>query len=251
MKVLYFVVDRQTSCSVWHTLEQALTSMSNSHIIQFHGSLQDLRQGDESVTQFMQKAKALFNELAAAGRPVSLEDFNLYVFRGLQGEFKALVTSLVTKTEPLSYADLHSHLLMHKFLHKTSITSMRSATINAPLLPTLNTLPSTFVSQRQSSRNFSRYRGHFHGGWRPNQFSSRGNRFVASRPDFRSLHSSSNIDGKKGNWQSNRGQNKCCQLCQTFGHTTLHCPQPQHRGYGQQPSANLVLSNVSSTGTVD
>jgi hypothetical protein len=68
----------------------------------------------------MQKAKALFDELAAAGRPVSLEDFNLYVFRGLRGEFKDLVTSLITKAEPLSYADLHSHLLTHEFLHKSS-----------------------------------------------------------------------------------------------------------------------------------
>jgi hypothetical protein len=40
-------------------------------------------------------------------------------------------------------------------------------------------------------------------------------------------------------------------LCQTFGHTTLHCPPFQHRGYEQQPSANLALSNVSSIGTAD
>jgi hypothetical protein len=36
----------------------------------------------------MQKAKALFDELVVAGRPISLEDFNLYMFRGLRGEFK-------------------------------------------------------------------------------------------------------------------------------------------------------------------
>jgi histone deacetylase 1/2 len=40
-------------------------------------------------------------------------------------------------------------------------------------------------------------------------------------------------------------------LCQTFDHTAPQCPQLQHRGYGQQPSANLALSNISSTGTVD
>ena len=82
-----------SSCSAWGTLERALASTSNSHIMQLHGSFQDLRQGDESVTQFIQKAKALFDELAAAGWPISLEDFNLYVFRGLRGEFKDLVTS--------------------------------------------------------------------------------------------------------------------------------------------------------------
>jgi len=117
MEVLHLVVDCQTLSSVWHTLEQALASKSNSRIMQLYGSIQDLRQGDESVTQFMQKAKALFDELVAAGQPISLEDFNFYMFRGLREEFKDLVTSLVTKAEPLLYADLHSHLLTHEFLH--------------------------------------------------------------------------------------------------------------------------------------
>jgi hypothetical protein len=51
----------------------------------------------------MQHAKSLVDELAAAGRPLSLEDFNLYVFRGLRGEFKDLVTSLVTKVTRSKY----------------------------------------------------------------------------------------------------------------------------------------------------
>jgi hypothetical protein len=90
--------------------------------MQLHGSLQDLQQGDESV-QFMQKAKALFDELAAVGRPVSLEDFNLYVFHGLRGECKDLVTSLMTMAKPLSYANLHSHLLAHE-ISSQNILSM-------------------------------------------------------------------------------------------------------------------------------
>jgi hypothetical protein len=69
----------------------------------------------------MQQVKSLFDELTATCRLIFLEDFNLYVFRGLCGEFKDLVTSLVTKAEPLSYVDLHSHLLTHEFLHKTSL----------------------------------------------------------------------------------------------------------------------------------
>ena len=117
--------------------------------MQLHGSLQDLRQGDDSVTQFLQKAKALFNELAAAGRPISLADFNLYVFRGLRGEFKDLVTSLVTRADPLPYAYLLSHLLTHEFIHKSSHLSMGSAAIHAPLLPTPNIPPSALLSHRQ------------------------------------------------------------------------------------------------------
>jgi hypothetical protein len=92
----------------------------------------------------MQQAKSLFDELAAAGYPMSLEDFNLYVFHSLLGEFKDLVTSLITKAEPLSYTDLYSHLLTHEFLHKNSFHSMdvtpfllsSSLPQQPPLLPT-------------------------------------------------------------------------------------------------------------------
>lgn len=139
MEVLHLIIGCQSSCSAWSTLEQALASTSNSRIMQLHGSLQELRQGDESITLFMQKAKVLFDELTAAGRPISLADFNLYVFRGLRGEFKDLVTSLITKAEPIAYAELHSHLLTHEFLHRSS------AAIHAPLLPTP---PSVMVAQR-------------------------------------------------------------------------------------------------------
>jgi len=190
MEVLHLVVGCQSSCSAWGTIERALASTSNSRIMQLYGSLQDLRQGDESVTQFMQKAKALFDELAAAGRLVSLEDFNLYMFRGLRGEFKDLVTSLITKVGPLSYTDLHSHLLTHEFLHKSS------AAIHAPLLPTPSISSSALIAQRQTFGNSGRSRGRFNGGWRPNQSNSRGNRFAGSRPDHRSFQNSSFSDNR-------------------------------------------------------
>ena len=108
-------------------LRKKLASPSNSRIMQLYGSFQDLRQSDSSVSIYMQQAKSLFDELAAVGHPISLEDFNLYVFCGLRGEFKDLVTSLITKAEPPSYADLHNHLLTHEFLHKNSFHSMVAA----------------------------------------------------------------------------------------------------------------------------
>jgi hypothetical protein len=199
MEVLHLVVDCPTSCSVWHTLEQVLASTSNSCIMQLHGSLQDLRQGDDSVTQFLQKAKALFDELAAVGRPISLNNFNLYVFRGLRGEFKDLVTSLVTRANPLPYADLLSHLLTHEFIHKSSHLSIGSAVIHAPLLPTPNIPPSALLSHRQPSAQFGCNRGRSYGSWRPQQFHHRGSRISGSRLDFHSFHSTPSNDNRHSN----------------------------------------------------
>jgi hypothetical protein len=102
--------------------------------MQLHGSFQALRQGDSSVSIYMQQAKSLFDELTAVNHPMSFEDFNLYVF---YGEFKDLVTSLITKTKSLSYADLQSHLLTHEFLHKNSLQSINTTASLPPssLLP--------------------------------------------------------------------------------------------------------------------
>ena len=96
-EILHLVVDCDTSHSIWQTLQKSFASPSHSRIMQLHGSFQDLRQGDDTVTAYLQRAKVLFDELAAAGQPLSLEDFNLYVFRGLRSDFKDLVTSLSTR----------------------------------------------------------------------------------------------------------------------------------------------------------
>jgi hypothetical protein len=48
--------------------------------MKLHGSFQELRQHDDSASTYSQKAKALFDELAEVGRPISLAKFNLYVF---------------------------------------------------------------------------------------------------------------------------------------------------------------------------
>jgi hypothetical protein len=62
--------------------------------------------------------------------------------------------NLVVK--PLSYADIHNHLLTHEFLHKSSLLFLAA---NPPLLPTPSLLSSVHLAQQQTSFNFSRNRG--------------------------------------------------------------------------------------------
>jgi hypothetical protein len=131
--------------------------------MQLHGSFQELRQHDDSASTYLQKAKALFDELVAAGRPISLPEFNLYVFLGLRSEFKDLVTSLSTKADPISCSDFHSSLLTYEFLNKAAF----QPTITALLLPTPTQQPAAFFMQNHSGFNTAR-RGCFHRGWRNN-----------------------------------------------------------------------------------
>jgi hypothetical protein len=147
------------------------TSSSLSALRAFSATI--VNSSDDLVTVFMQKVNTLFDKLVVTSQPVSLEDFNLYLFHGLRGEFKDLVKNPVTKAKPLLYAELHSHFFTHEFLYKTSLHSLR-VVVTAPLLPMLAHPPSAHSAQRQpsssynSNYNFSCGRERSRGGWRNN-----------------------------------------------------------------------------------
>ncbi|KAK2987919.1 hypothetical protein RJ640_003049 [Escallonia rubra] len=116
-EILPLVVGCNTSHDVWKVLASSLASPSNTRILGLHKSLHELNQKDDTISAYLQRAKIIFDELSAAGRPLSPEDFNIYIFRGLKPEFKDLVTILSAHSEPVTFSELHSLLLSHEFLN--------------------------------------------------------------------------------------------------------------------------------------
>lgn len=118
------------------------------------------------------------------------------------------VTNFSTKAEPLiSYTDLHSHLLSHEYLHKSSLQPIVGSHTITPLLPTPSSTSSTFFVQCQSPQSYGQFvgsydnnfnrgsRGKFHGGWRNNTYNNYNN------------HSRENGDILCGNNNSSLSQN--------------------------------------------
>ncbi|KAH0669903.1 hypothetical protein KY285_025519 [Solanum tuberosum] len=106
-ETLPIVIGLATSKQVWDALKKALSSPSNTRIFNLHMSLQNLKQDDLPVTQYLQKAKLISDELAAVGRPLCLADLNIYIFKGLHSDFKDLVTALSARPQPVTYSELH------------------------------------------------------------------------------------------------------------------------------------------------
>ncbi|GFY87536.1 hypothetical protein Acr_05g0011750 [Actinidia rufa] len=122
--VLSLIVGLSSSHAIWTTLEAALASPSNTLILQLLVTLQQLHQEDKSISVYLHKAKLISEELVAAGCPLSTTDFNIYIFKGLQPEFKELVTTVAAQTDPISFSELNSLLLCHEFLHRDSFSSL-------------------------------------------------------------------------------------------------------------------------------
>jgi hypothetical protein len=131
------------------------------------------------VSVYLQRAKSIFDKLATAvDKPLSLEDFDFYIFHGLRGGFIDLVISLSTKTQPFSY--LRIHLFTHEFLHQYSLQpSLGPSTITPFLSTPSQPFSLAYVAKCQSSFSSSSHGHsfgsfgsndgrHHRGGWRNN-----------------------------------------------------------------------------------
>ncbi|KAF7146350.1 hypothetical protein RHSIM_Rhsim04G0108900 [Rhododendron simsii] len=226
--VFPLVVGLTTSQEIWTTLEASLASPSNTRILQ----LQNMRQGDKSVSSFLHRAKALSDELAAAGRPVSTADFNIYVFRGLRSDFKDLVTNMAARHDDISFSELHALLLSHEFLNAESFTTdvALPAPIDPP--PTANFVQRSGSSSTQQCHSNNRNRGVSHSG--NSSYYSSGGSYSGGRSRARGR------GGRSQDSHSFHGDIRSrCQICNGTSHLASTCNQRYNHAH-QSPSAHLA-----------
>ncbi|BFG31253.1 hypothetical protein CerSpe_175270 [Prunus speciosa] len=112
--VLPHIVGTSTSSEAWTCLKQAFGSPTNTRLLQLHTQLQNLPKGDLPVATYLQKAKLLADQLAAAGKPLDANQFNAIIFRNLGSDYSDMVTAMSTRLSPISYSELHSLLVSHE-----------------------------------------------------------------------------------------------------------------------------------------
>ncbi|KAF7143710.1 hypothetical protein RHSIM_Rhsim05G0062600 [Rhododendron simsii] len=230
--VFPLVVGLTTSQEIWTTLEASLASPSNTRILQLHMQLQNMRQGDKSVSSFLHRAKALSDELAAAGRPVSTADFNIYVFRGLRSDFKDLVTNMAARHDDISFSELHALLLSHEFLNAESFTTDVALPAPIDLPPTANFVQRSGSSSTQPRHSNNCTRGVSHSG--NSSYYSSGGSYSGGRSRARGR------GGRSQDSHSFHGDIRSrCQICNGTSHLASTCNQRYNHAH-QSPSAHLA-----------
>ncbi|XP_019172704.1 PREDICTED: uncharacterized protein LOC109168114 [Ipomoea nil] len=115
-EVLYLAVGRTTSHEVWSSITAALGSSTRARCLNLLAQFQSLRQGDSTPAEYLGRAQLLVEDLALAGRPVSLDEQNLWVFRGLRPEFRSMASSLTASGTPVSIPQLSDYLQAQEFI---------------------------------------------------------------------------------------------------------------------------------------
>nr|CAN62309.1 hypothetical protein VITISV_008927 [Vitis vinifera] len=140
-EIFPYVIGLSSSYEVWQALSQAFGSVSQNRQLQLHIELQELKKNDLSVSAYLQRAKALADELNAASRPLAPAEFNAIIYRNIGRDYHAIITALNLRSEPVSFHELHGQLIAHEILLKSSTDLPQANMVTcqsnyAPLLPT-------------------------------------------------------------------------------------------------------------------
>ncbi|XP_019158229.1 PREDICTED: chromatin target of PRMT1 protein-like [Ipomoea nil] len=216
-EMLPLAVGQPTSCKLWLAIEQELGSAMRSRAVRLLSELQRLSQGASSVSDYLNRARILVEDLALAGRPVPLDEQNIYVFRGLRSDLRPLVAPL-TRGDPVTLSDLSDYLISQEYI------CAGDGPVGAPAALTVH----------RGGRG-GRGRGRF------------------SRGGSGSGGSGGSGSGSGGRGRGGRGRGRGrsdvrCQICDKIGHSTVNCWRRYSESSG--PQANVAPSGGEG-GSVD
>ena len=109
--VLQDVVSAATSKEAWDTLQRMFSSATRARAVQVRVDLATTKKRDLSAADYFRKIKSLASELAAADAPLRDDEIIAYLLAGLPPDYDPFITSMTTKSEPLTLDDVYSHLL--------------------------------------------------------------------------------------------------------------------------------------------
>nr|CAD1839991.1 unnamed protein product [Ananas comosus var. bracteatus] len=202
--VLAQVVGLQTSRDVWVALERRYASLSRAHISQLTTQLQTIKKGGMTITDYMNKIKAISDNLAAVGKSIHDDDLIHHIVHGLPPEYDPIRVSIRTNPSISTVEEVHAILASEELLLEerrqlqSSITHESTAFI-AQNNSFQNNLGSNYGRGRNT--NNGRGRGRGRGGY------GRG----GGQPP------------RNNNTNANGGQRPTCQICNRIGHIALDC----------------------------
>jgi hypothetical protein len=108
-EILSQITTKLMAAAAWTTLEAMLSSQMRGRTMNMRIALATTQRGNQSITEYVGKLHALADEMSATGRPLDDDELVPYILTGLDVDFNPFVSSLITKTEPISVVScMHS-----------------------------------------------------------------------------------------------------------------------------------------------
>ncbi|KAL5704711.1 hypothetical protein ACHQM5_023101 [Ranunculus cassubicifolius] len=218
-EILPYSVGCHDSFSLWNTLETRLAHLSRSHILQLKSQLQQIRKGDSTVTQYLQRIREITENLAAAGHIVDDLDLVFHILDGLPSDFDSFSTSMRVRDPPVTSDVLHNLLLGEELCIANRIRRLGGSITDGSTqaFHTYSSRPSSSQSRGSYSNNRGRGRSPMRGNYHqpPNSRNT-----TPSTPDSNYLQPQNKCFSQ---FFSTTHTKPVCQICKKPNHSAIDC----------------------------
>ena len=108
--ILALTVGCSSALEVWKVLENRLSSISRSHVMNLKGELHNIKKGAYSVDLYLQKIKVVRDKLLAVGVIADDEELLHITLKGLPKEYNAFRSAIWTMSTHVIFNDLSAML---------------------------------------------------------------------------------------------------------------------------------------------
>uniref|UniRef100_A0A2N9ECA1 Reverse transcriptase Ty1/copia-type domain-containing protein n=1 Tax=Fagus sylvatica TaxID=28930 RepID=A0A2N9ECA1_FAGSY len=252
------IIGQTSAYGMWNVLLKRHTSVSRSNILNLKKQLHDVKKNTDTVAQYLQRIKESKDRLAAVGTLVDDEDLLHIVLKGLPSEYESFSTAMLTKSEPVSFEELHVLMITQEELLKNSQENSKENSIMAMAANKGSSSPAQFNNSAYRGNFQNRGRGSWNSRGRSNNrggFSSRGGynpginqvsngfpqSFSQSNPNFSPSNPNFSQSQSNPNFSNPNPNRPTCQICYKQGHTALDCYNRMNFSYqGRHPPAKLA-----------
>uniref|UniRef100_A0A2N9FSB8 Reverse transcriptase Ty1/copia-type domain-containing protein n=1 Tax=Fagus sylvatica TaxID=28930 RepID=A0A2N9FSB8_FAGSY len=118
LSALSLVIGQTSAQGIWTVLEQRYTAGSRSNVVSLKMELNGIKKGSDPMNKYLQRIKESRDKLSTVGINLDDEEILHIVLKGLLAEFYSFSLSMLTKDDPVSFAELHALLSTEEELIK-------------------------------------------------------------------------------------------------------------------------------------
>ncbi|KAK0603490.1 hypothetical protein LWI29_005537 [Acer saccharum] len=120
--IIPFIASAKTAHDAWTALANTYAKPSRGHIMHLKSVLTNIAKRTQSITEYLQNAKSIADELAVLDAPKNPEDLTVKILNGLGDEFKDIASVVRARDSAISFEELHEKLLNSEALLKQEST---------------------------------------------------------------------------------------------------------------------------------
>jgi gag-polypeptide of LTR copia-type len=126
------VISCTSTVGLWTHIQQSFSSSSRAQLNDLYRQLQTTTKCSTSFIEYLQKIRKISDEISFIGSPVSDDDLTLAVLSNLGSDYNSFYAAITTtsRSNPISFADLHRLLLSHEALLQYQYTAV--VVLNTP-----------------------------------------------------------------------------------------------------------------------